>query len=96
MIETKEQLFGIIDLKVEGLRNKAIIKDAIEDYTDAMNEVKSESISDVIERYSLPKNLDRSIARFVELGVKIKKEGLEPDEYEEYEDLCDMVKSDFL
>jgi hypothetical protein len=29
---TKQELFKLIDLKVDGLRNKAIIKDAIEDY----------------------------------------------------------------
>ena len=37
---TKDELFKLIDLKVDGLRNRAIIKDAVEDYSSASNNGK--------------------------------------------------------
>lgn len=49
---TKDELFELIDLKVECLRNKAILKDAVEDYTEALiaaNPNVSGSLQDFID-----------------------------------------------
>lgn len=54
------------------------------------------TIAGVVARYNLPSDLEENLARLIELGHKIKNDGLDHEEYEEYDHLSEMIKDSFL
>lgn len=60
------------------------------------NETEQCTIAGVVARYNLPSDLEENLARLIELGHKIKNDGLDHEEYEEYDHLSEMIKDSFL
>jgi hypothetical protein len=58
--------------------------------------VKLFAIPVVIAYYSLPKDFEERLARYLELVYMLKEDGLKPEDYDEYCELKEEIKDEYF